>query len=88
MMRYICPICGYPELNRPPQDYTICPCCGVEFGYEDFTASHADLRAEWLASGARWFSKRVSPPHDWNAQRQLTAAGLADEADAGTPATV
>lgn len=41
--RYICRICGYRlkikiwgEDGKYPS-YEICPCCGVEFGNEDYT---------------------------------------------------
>jgi hypothetical protein len=38
---FSCPICGYDRLDEPPYDengnssFDICPCCGIEFGYED-----------------------------------------------------
>ncbi len=50
-MRYTCPVCGYACLPSPATDYTICPSCGTEFGYTDFTAGHAQLRAAWIAAG-------------------------------------
>jgi len=46
-----CPICGFPDLDEPPYDsdgenpsFDICPCCGIEFGYEDCGRSHSELR--------------------------------------------
>ncbi len=79
---YVCPVCGYPELDEPAVDaygcasFDICSCCGTQFGYHDATRPHAQLRAEWLQAGARWRSRARQPPPDWSASRQLAAAGL------------
>jgi len=69
-----CPVCGY-GLDYPPDDFVICPSCGVEFGYETAGRSFAVLRDEWVSSGARWASRVLSPPDDWNAWAQLIRAG-------------
>src|ERR1017187_7282190 len=45
---YLCSVCGYDRLEDPPKNFTICPSCGTEFGYDDAFASHAELRAKWL----------------------------------------
>ena len=40
--KYICPICGYDKLNKSPYDeigeptFETCPCCGFEYGYDDY----------------------------------------------------
>ncbi|QNK50261.1 hypothetical protein H7F28_08655 [Brevibacterium sp. PAMC23299] len=40
-MKYICPICGYKDLDEPAYDkygdgsYDICSCCKFQFGYDD-----------------------------------------------------
>lgn len=60
-MTYQCPVCAYPEMRRPPIDYYICPCCGVEFENDDCELSHADLRKIWINNGAPWFSDAQSP---------------------------
>lgn len=84
--KYSCTVCGYPDLSEPPVDeygcatFSICPCCGIEFGYDDATTSHQDLRQRWLEAGAVWFSKQMPRPDDWNASAQLKAAGLIDSA--------
>jgi hypothetical protein len=81
-MEYTCPVCGFPNLAEPPHDDTgcasfeTCPACGTEFGYDDATKSHAELRRVWLAAGAPWFSESVAPPRGWSAVEQLRAAGL------------
>lgn len=77
-MKYTCPVCGYKELADPPQDYEICACCGTEFGYHDFTLSHAELRQRWLEAGAPWFDYTSPPPADWDPHTQLSEAGFSD----------
>lgn len=76
-MQCNCRVCGY-ELNEPPwgndgmsPSFEICPCCGVEFGYEDVSLqSIRTFRSKWLASGSPWFdiSKR---PKAWDISVQL-----------------
>jgi hypothetical protein len=74
-MNYTCPVCGYTKLIAPPKDYMICPSCGTEFGNDDFEFSHEELRQEWIAAGAPWFSRRTAPPSNWNPFAQLVHAG-------------
>jgi hypothetical protein len=66
----LCPVCGY-LMRYPPVDFHICPSCGTEFGYEDAGRSYAELRAEWLRSGARWWSPVDSKPDGWDPYLQL-----------------
>jgi len=74
---YYCRVCGL-RLDEPPWGadgrtplYEHCPCCGVEFGYQDATRTGAKrFRAEWLASGARWDDPARKPP-DWDVTQQL-----------------
>jgi hypothetical protein len=74
---FTCPVCGYPNLSESPYDdngcasFSVCPCCGTEFGYDDFTAIHAILREKWIANGMKWWSKNSLPPDNWNSQEQL-----------------
>jgi len=68
---YICPVCGFEKMDGPPADFNICPCCGTEFGYDDFEKSYQDLSYRWIASGCPWFSPLEGPPPAWNAKRQL-----------------
>ena len=68
---YQCPICGY-GMEDPPEDYNICPSCGVEFGKDDAHATHVELRAAWLASGARWWSPVDPQPTDWDPYMQVS----------------
>jgi len=79
---YRCPVCGYPELDTPPYNeqgsasFYICPCCGIEFGYDDAKTSYEELRQRWLERGAPWFSRTTAPPPDWSATDQLVRANL------------
>lgn len=68
---YICPVCGYEKLEDPPMNFTICPCCGTEFDYDDYRTSFALLRTRWITRGCRWFSNAEPAPADWDANRQL-----------------
>ena len=67
---YLCPVCGY-DMQDPPSDYNICPCCGTEFGHHDVNATIQDLRAAWFQGGLRWWSNVEGPPVDWNPFYQL-----------------
>ncbi|UYZ63572.1 hypothetical protein [Hymenobacter weizhouensis] len=77
MSTWYCRICGLdydtspwgPDERTP--DYTICDCCGVSFGYEDYTPAAArQFRVEWLRRGAPWFCPRQRPA-DWDLAGQL-----------------
>lgn len=70
-MSYQCPICGYNRLNEPPVEFSICPCCGVEFGVDDFEMSHAELQVQWIQRGMPWFSSFTRPYAGWDALRQI-----------------
>jgi hypothetical protein len=79
-MNYVCPVCGYSELTRPPERNLICPSCGTEFDYHDHGVSHEELRARWISAGARWFSRAQPPPPGWDPFHQLSEAHLANSA--------
>lgn len=74
-MFYLCPVCGYVQLPEPPRNFSICPSCGTEFGFDDAKKSHAQLRHEWIAREAPWFSRVRRPAPNWNPWQQLTEAG-------------
>lgn len=73
-----CSICGYPLGNYNPwggdgktPTCDICPCCGVEWGNEDYTSeSRTEYRNKWLADGAKWFEPQKKPVN-WNLEKQL-----------------
>lgn len=70
---HLCPVCGYDRLTEPPRDFTICPSCGTEFGYDDAFASHSQLRTRWLQNGARWWSPVDQCPDNWDPTLQVEA---------------
>lgn len=74
-MKFLCPVCGYDQLSRPPKNYHICPCCGTEFGHDDLEASHETLRREWIGRGMGWFSCRALPSAGWSPMAQLLKVG-------------
>lgn len=80
---YTCPVCGWAGLEDPPYnrfgnpDYDICPCCGVEYGYQDADGNHARLRALWIEEGMIWHHPGSAPPPvGWDPIAQLNAAGF------------
>lgn len=76
MNEHTCPVCGYDALEFPPRDYSICACCGTEFGYDDRALTHDQLRAEWMGRGCAWFDVDGLKPAHWNAYDQLVRAAL------------
>lgn len=74
----LCPVCFFPGLEEPPQEFSICPCCGTEFGVDDYVPGggsrdliHRELRYRWLENGARWFDTGAPPPPGWNGYKQV-----------------
>ena len=76
-MNHECPVCGYDRLELPPLDYSICPCCGTEFGASDRILTYEQLRDTWINSGCIWFDTDEPRPVNWNPFEQLRRAGLA-----------
>lgn len=75
--KYYCRVCGFKQEtlpwgeNQKTPSFTICDCCGVEFGYEDITTSSIKAyRKKWLDEGAKWF-KSQKKPKDWTLNEQL-----------------
>ncbi|MDQ0726960.1 hypothetical protein [Microbacterium sp. W4I20] len=61
-----CRVCGYEPEEAPwgPDgrfgSFDICPCCGVEWGYEDSTFSASvRYRDRWIEQGAGWHDRRT-----------------------------
>jgi hypothetical protein len=74
---FACRVCGL--LNEVPPwgadgktpAFEICVCCGVEYGYEDWTVEGTKkYRQAWLGSGASWNMPRFKP-NGWNLEEQL-----------------
>ena len=74
-----CRVCGlrfdwppWGEDQRSPS-FDFCPCCGVEWGYQDHTPLGARaFREKWLQRGGEWDQPDQRPP-DWDRERQLAA---------------
>ena len=80
---HLCPVCGYgldfaPWIEGSAAD-EICPCCGIQFGYDDSVGDNLELqqavyerwRNDWIQHGMQWFSKGRKPPIDWNPKCQM-----------------
>lgn len=74
-----CPVCGYAEMPYPPKPYKICPCCGTEFGVDDYYHTREELRRVWINAGFPWFSDIRRPPKNWSPVVQLINAGYGVE---------
>lgn len=77
MDSYTCRVCGFHWEEKPwgedghSPTYAICPCCGVEWGNEDYCLeSIRKFRSEWVGKGCQWFDIRQRPS-DWDYQIQL-----------------
>ncbi|MGE9310821.1 hypothetical protein ACLOAU_04225 [Niabella sp. CJ426] len=77
MNKQNCRVCGFQNDDLPwgedgnSPTFEICPCCGVEFGNEDYTKeSTMEYRKKWIHEGARWFSPRERPT-EWNREEQF-----------------
>lgn len=81
--KHTCPVCGYPDLSQPPYDldtrepsFSICPCCGCEFGYNDATTEAKErYRRNWVKQGAAWFRSELKPLK-WDLREQLHVIGI------------
>ena len=76
-MSFQCPVCGYDGLDEPAYangcaSFEICPSCGTQFGYEDVSRSHEELRQAWIESGCQWWSKNAPRPAGWDPTLQLS----------------
>jgi hypothetical protein len=72
-----CRVCGL-ELREAPWGmdgttplFDYCPCCGVEFGYQDSTPISArSYRDAWIARGTVWADPDERPT-GWDLDEQL-----------------
>ena len=80
----LCLSCGYnvfKDLGVYPWDSDlpsdeICPCCGIQFGYQDMSRGkrdeiYAEWRERWTKGGMVWDKGRSKPPKNWNPVEQL-----------------
>jgi len=82
---YICPACGFDDLDEPPWEgkrssLEICPSCGIQFGYTDDAGGdprareelHKEWREAWIRGGMKWSSPGQTPPPNWDPVRQVS----------------
>ena len=73
-----CRVCGldqsFPIWGTTGNDpsFAICPCCGVEFGYEDADReSCISIRQYWIEEkGGEWWNPKEKPK-GWSLDKQL-----------------
>jgi hypothetical protein len=75
--KYYCRVCGLNMDESPwgedghTPNYEICPCCGCEFGNDDYTLDSVKrYRGTWLENGAKWFNIKKKPIN-WDIEKQL-----------------
>lgn len=72
MKKYICPVCGYDNLDEEPYEddripsHNVCDCCGCKFGCDD----NENYRRKWIEYGGKWFIPELKPK-DWDMKIQL-----------------
>ena len=72
-----CRVCGF-FLEAPPWGYDgktplfeFCPCCGVEFGYQDASLEGVKkFRDKWVNDGMKWDDEKQKP-NNWDSGLQL-----------------
>ena len=76
MQNHRCYVCGFPLDDHPWGSKWVfedCPCCGVQFSYEDATAAAVTARrAEWIAAGYPWMKPGLKPM-GWSPEAQLAS---------------
>jgi hypothetical protein len=62
--------------------FEICPCCGIQFGYQDLPHDdltleelHRKWRYNWIAHGMIFHHEWLKPK-DWNPVKQLSGIGI------------
>ena len=83
-----CPACGtaldFAPWHGGSSSDEICPCCGIQFGYDDAAGGDAERRRQvydswrekWIAGGMQWTSTGRAAPSDWDPKRQLEEIGI------------
>jgi hypothetical protein len=72
-----CRVCGYFDGEYPwgedgiTATFELCPCCGVEHGYQDCSVEVIkSFRKLWIDGGAQWLVRALCPT-DWHLNQQL-----------------
>ncbi|MFI0416547.1 MAG: hypothetical protein ACH255_20705 [Candidatus Thiodiazotropha sp.] len=72
-----CRVCGF-FLEDPPWGhdgktplFEFCPCCGVEFGYQDASLEGVKrFRDKWIKDGMKWDEGKLKPIN-WDCDLQF-----------------
>jgi hypothetical protein len=78
-MAFVCPVCGYPNLEEEPHgketgaSYEICPSCFFQFGFDDDDKgiTYEEWRMRWVNEGMPWRSRGRASPTSWDPRSQL-----------------
>lgn len=79
-----CPICGYPELSKPPvsprtgnSSLEYCDSCGFQFGFHNGVEgiTYEQWREDWIRAGMPWRGGGVPRPEGWDPVEQLRNLG-------------
>jgi len=77
MNEHNCRVCGLFIEDLPwgfcgkCPTYEICPCCGVEFGNEDYNIEATkQYRENWIREGLNWFNPNKKP-ENWDKKSQF-----------------
>jgi len=78
-----CPVCGY-DLGFPPWEGDfpsdeICPCCAIQYGYDDMAGGdinkrnmiYNERRNLWIKEGMLWKSIGTKQPDNWDPAKQI-----------------
>ena len=93
-MSTLCPVCGYDlgfeAWKEGNPSFEFCPCCGMQFGYYDFSTTesgrrrqHVEWRERWVREGMKWDDDSQPPPTGWDPVKQLDNL-LAHDQESGT----
>lgn len=77
MSTHYCRVCGLYIDNKPWGDdgytpsFEICPCCGAEFGYDDYNVQLLkEYRRKWIDGGYKW-TLPEEKSLNWNVKEQI-----------------
>ena len=79
-----CPVCGcdlgFLPWHGDSASDEICPCCYIQFGYDDAfeprKAVYDQWRKRWIEGGMKWLSTSRKPPTGWDPKQQLQRSGV------------
>lgn len=65
----VCVVCGWTD-GQEKELGGICPCCGIEWGYEDVAFDNVlKERQRWVDSKYEWRNQELKPK-EWNLEKQ------------------